>query len=200
MKILGLYNNPCALELFQWLTEQGHEVVLWTDKLDDSWCREQDFDLGVSYTYRYIIPEKTIAALKNNVVNIHNSVLPFNRGADPNLWSIVDKTPRGVTLHYIDSALDKGYIICQALVNDTDEETLASSYNNLDKAAKQLFKDAFRYYEFWPEIKKRVIGKGSYHSSKDAFAIKSLIDSFDLPITEFRMRLANLNRFKADND
>lgn len=189
MKILGLYNNECALELFQWLESEGHDVVLMTDKLNSQWCLEQSFDLAVSYTYRYILKQDVIDALKNNVVNIHNSMLPFNRGADPNLWSIVERTPRGVSLHYIDAELDKGYIIAQSIVNDTDEETLASSYNNLDRAAKQLFKNVFRYYDFWPQLKKKVDSKGTYHSLKDAAEIKSVIDTYDISITEFRKRL-----------
>ena len=189
MKILCLYNNNCALELFHWIEGEGHEVILWTERLDASWCREQAFDLAVSYTYRFIISSEVICALNNNVVNLHNSFLPFNRGADPNIWSIVEKTPRGVSLHYIDSGLDKGYIIGQSIVNDTDTETLASSYNNLDKAAKQLFKDLFQVYPFWPELKKKAVGKGSYHAVKDSSEIKKLIDSYDLPITEVRKRL-----------
>ena len=51
MKILGLYNNELALELFQALQKQGHEVILWKEKLSASWCKEQKFDLAVSYTY-----------------------------------------------------------------------------------------------------------------------------------------------------
>ena len=182
MKILCLYNNDCALELFQWLEREGHEIILWSNPLDAIWCREQSFDLTVSYTYRFILNQNTIDALKNNVVNIHNSLLPFNRGADPNLWSIVEKTPRGVSLHYMDAELDKGYIIAQSIVSDTEEETLSSSYNNLDHAAKQLFKDSFRYYDFWPQLKKKVEGKGTYHALKVAVVIKSVIDSYDLNI------------------
>lgn len=189
MKILGLYNNECALEMFQWLEDEGHDVILFTDRLDASWCKEHSFDLTVSYTYRFILSVEVINALNNNVVNIHNSLLPFNRGADPNLWSIVEKTPRGVSLHYMDAELDKGYIIAQRIVNDTDEETLASSYNNLDLAAKQLFKDAFRYYGFWSQLKKKVDGKGTYHALKDAKGIKSMIDTYDISISEFRKRL-----------
>lgn len=192
MKILGLYNNECALELFQWIENEGHEVVLASGRLDEVWCREQCFDLAISYTYRYILNQDIINSLNDNVVNIHNSLLPFNRGADPNLWSIVERTPRGVSLHYVDTELDKGYIIAQSIVNDTDKETLASSYDNLDRAAKQLFKDAFKYYDFWPQLKKRVDGKGTYHALKDAVGIKSVIDTYDISILEFRIRLENL--------
>lgn len=186
MKILGLYNNECALELFEWLMENGHEIIYCTEKLKAEWCREQKFDLAVSYTYRYILSKEILDALNNNAVNIHNSFLPFNRGADPNIWSFIDGTPRGVTLHYMNTELDKGYIIAQQLVNDSEEETLRSSYENLDRAAKQLFKDAFRYYTSWPEMRKRAIGIGSYHSIKDREKIKGTINSFHMSIMQLK--------------
>ena len=189
MKILGLYNNDCAIELFRWLSEIGNEVVLCSENISPQWCKKQNFDLTVSYTYRYILSEETIQALNNNVVNIHNSMLPFNRGADPNIWSIVERTPRGVTLHYVDNQLDKGDIIAQEIVDDGDNETLTSSYNNLDRAAKAMFKKAFRYYEYWPALKKKCIGQGTFHLLKDGVAIKQSIDSYDVGITEFRNRL-----------
>ena len=130
MKILCLYRNKCTLELFQWLASNGQETVLWTERLDAEWCRQEGFDLTVSYTYRYLIPQAILDALGNNVVNLHNSVLPWNRGADPNIWSYLDNTPRGVTLHYMDAQLDKGHIIAQKLVNDGAGQTLQSSYDN----------------------------------------------------------------------
>ena len=191
MKILGIYNNECAIELFEWIKKQGHEVVLKTDELDAQWCKEQSFDLTVSYTYRYILSEEIIHALNNNVVNIHNSFLPWNRGADPNLWSIVDGTPRGVTIHYMDAGLDKGFVIAQELIDDGDDETLCSSYYNLDFAAKELFKKVFRYYKEWPSLRKRCLGKGSYHSLKDGEKIKAFIDSYDLSVAEFIKRIQN---------
>ncbi len=39
--------------------------------------------------------------------------LPFNRGAHPNFWSFMEKTPSGVTMHEINSGIDKGKIIVQ---------------------------------------------------------------------------------------
>lgn len=185
MKILGLANNSCAEQLWQWLEEQGHEVIKYGDRLDADWCREQQFDLTVSYTYKYIIPAEILDALNDNVVNIHNSYLPYNRGASPNIWSIVDGTPRGVTLHYMDAELDKGYIIAQKLVTEGDGDTLASSYANLDRNAIELFKEAFSCYEHWQGMKKRPEGKGTYHSVKDTEKIIAGIDSYDVKISDF---------------
>lgn len=189
MKILGLYNNELALELFQALTALGHEVTLMKERLDPEWCKSQGFDLTLSYTYRFLLNQEVIESLNNNVVNLHNSYLPWNRGADPNLWSIALKTPRGVSLHYVDTGLDKGELITQRLVLDTDQETLSSSYLNLHRAAIDMFLEAFSVYPHWQGMRKKALGKGSYHSVRDGERMKSVIDSYDLSIEEFRERL-----------
>lgn len=198
MKILCLYQNKCAIELFQWIQEQGHEIVLYTEKLNALWCREEKFDLTVSYTYRYILTQDIISALNHNVVNIHNSYLPWNRGADPNIWSIVDDSPRGVTLHYMDASLDKGYIIAQRLVGKEIGETLRSSYEKLDKMAKKLFQEAFVFYKEWPQMKKIPLGKGTYHSLQDGVGIKSVIDTYELTVIGFKERLQAILHTEAD--
>ena len=191
MKILCLYNNDCALPLFEWLKEQGNEVTLFSDVLDKDWCLSEGFDLAVSYTYRYIIKKDVIDALNNNIVNLHNSFLPFNRGVTPNIWSIVDGTPRGVTLHYIDADLDKGYIIAQRLVGLKANDTLKTSYDNLNLNAIEMFKEAFKNYNFWSEMKKKPEGKGTYHSHADTKRLLDLIDSFDMKVSDFIERVKN---------
>lgn len=186
MKILCLYNNPCALELFEWIKDQGHDIVLMKDELSEKWCRKNEIELTVSYTYRFILDREVLRALKGNVVNLHNSFLPWNRGADPNIWSIVDDTPRGVTLHYMDGGLDKGYIIAQKFVPIDNEKTLADSYYDLDRAAKELFKEAFEYYKFWPEMKKAALGRGNYHSLKDRERTGTAIQSYNMLVKDLR--------------
>ena len=188
MKILGLYHNDCAKPLFEYLQNKGNEIVLTNEKLDISWCKQQHFDLTISYTYRYILSKEIIDALNGNVVNLHNSFLPFNRGASPNIWSLIEETPRGVTLHYMDTELDKGYIIAQKLITTGDGDTLSSSYNNLNQQAIELFCQAFQYYPYWQEMKKKAQGKGSYHSVEDTKQIEQLIDNYEMKIEELRQR------------
>lgn len=185
MKILCLYNNDCALPLFEKLAEMGHETVLCSERLVVAEIEKANYDLAVSYTYRYILTGEMIAALKGNVVNLHNSYLPFNRGAAPNLWSLKEGTPRGVTLHYMDERLDKGYIIAQELVTEGDGDTLKSSYDNLDRRAQTLFLQAFKYYEHWQDMKKKPEGVGTYHSVKDGASMMEKIPSYDMKIEDF---------------
>ena len=73
-------------------------------------------------------------------------MLPWNRGTDPNLWSFLEKTPKGVTIHRIDAGLDTGDILLQKEVNfdirtDLYKMTLASTYWELRDTMCQLFKD-----------------------------------------------------------
>ena len=157
MKILCLYNNNCALELFRWIESQGHEIIVKSERLEADWCNREGFELAVSYTYRYILTGEVIKALHYNIVNLHNSYLPWNRGADPNLWSVREDSPRGVTLHYMNEKLDKGEIIVQELVPYDDEMSLHDSYYQLDRAAKEMFKKAFLYCSDWAEMKKNSV-------------------------------------------
>lgn len=200
MKILCLYNNECAIELFRWMEKEGHETYLSAARLDVNWCKEKRFDLAVSYTYRHIITEDALDAFHHNVVNLHNSYLPWNRGADPNIWSVIDDTPRGVSLHYVNSKLDKGDIIAQKLTVMEAGETLRSSYVKLDKEAKSLFKEAFRYYKYWPQMRKKAMGKGSYHSLADAADIKECIDTYDISFEEFRKRANDIIQKNVKGD
>ena len=188
MKILCLYNNACAVPLFDWLAREGHETVLRSEALTEEWCREQNFDLTVSYTYRFLLSENTLHALHDNAVNLHNSYLPWNRGSDPNLWSIVENTPRGVTLHYMEAGVDKGAVIAQRLVPLLPEDTLKSSYDRLDMAAQEQFRQAFQWYSYWPQMKKRPMGEGTYHSVKDGESLHQLIGSYEMRAEEFRRR------------
>lgn len=81
----------------------------------------------------------------------------------------------------MDVGLDKGYIIAQEVVDDIGNQTLHSSYMNLDTAAKGMFRKTFRYYWHWPGMEKICRREGTYHSLKDGEAIKSVIDTYDYP-------------------
>lgn len=101
-------------------------------------------------------------------INLHISYLPWNRGSDPNLWSFIDNTKKGVSIHYMDKGLDTGDIIAQKEIEfDIYNETFSSSYERLHLEIQKLFK------EIWNDVKikninpKKQAKKGSYHSSID---------------------------------
>ena len=143
------------------------------------------YDFLISFGYRYIISKEILNYFKEKAINFHISYLPWNKGADPNLWSILENTPKGVTIHQIDYGLDTGKIYCQKEIFFECDETLKSTYEMLNNAIVQLFK------EHWENIKNNNLkkypqkGKGSYHKSSDKNEYMDLfIDGWDTRIKD----------------
>lgn len=167
-RILFLTNNDIAIGLYNWLVQEGEDVVLFSERLTEENIKTINPELVISYNYKYIISQQIIDYTNNNLVNLHISFLPWNKGANPNYWSFVDNTPKGVTIHKISKGLDEGDIIVQKeLFFDESKESFYTSYQKLHEEIVVLFK------ENWAAIKegaysqkKQPLG-GSYHSIKD---------------------------------
>ena len=131
----------------------------------------------ISYNYNHIIRKNILNLLpENHIINLHISLLPWNRGAHPNIWSFLDNTPKGVSIHLIDEGLDTGDILIQKeLYIDEKTHTLQSSYDFLHAQIQDLF------MENWNKIKNSEItpvaqtGKGTFHYKKDFDKISDLI-------------------------
>ncbi len=191
MKILFLYSNKNAIRLADWLEQKGNEVIRWTEKIEPDRMKQEEFELIVSYTYRYIISDEIISCVSGNAVNIHISYLPWNRGSNPNQWSMIDDTPKGVSIHYMTTKLDQGDILAQRMVFFHEQDTLATSYEKLNTEAINLFQEIFLLYPFWNEMRKRALGKGSYHTLADYDKFMEKYpeidkDNYNISISQFR--------------
>lgn len=165
MKILLL--GPYREKIIEYLLSFGDKVLQSEDKIQPSTLMEDDFDFIVSYGYRYIIPENVVDFYKNRLINLHISYLPWNKGADPNLWSFIDGTPKGVTIHYIDEGLDTGDIIAQEEVFFEVDETLSSSYQKLTFEIEKLFIESWPIIRSWENNRDKQLGTGSFHRLQD---------------------------------
>ena len=79
--------------------------------LDIDFLKKNDIDFIISYGYKYIISESVLNHMKDAIINLHISFLPFNKGYYPNLWSHIDSTPSGVSIHRIDKGIDTGEVL-----------------------------------------------------------------------------------------
>lgn len=105
-----------------------------------------DAEIGVSVMFGYLLKPDFLSLLPRGCINLHPGYLPYNRGTYPNVWSIVDQTPAGVTLHYIDEGIDTGDIIRQKQVPVLCTDTGETLYHKLEAAGLQLLR------ETWPDI------------------------------------------------
>lgn len=146
------------------------DEIIYTDPYATMDHISDNTDFIISYGYRRIIKGTDLSRFKGKIINIHMSLLPWNRGAYPNYWSWRDRTPKGVTIHEINDGIDTGPILAQMeLPLKASEYTLRTSYDALHVAAIQLFSVA------WPLIRcGKIEGRrqvtlqgvrGSYHAS-----------------------------------
>lgn len=168
--ILFLTNNEKSLELYNWLKdyEKDTEVYCMSNKLTLDLVQKMQPNFIVSYNYKHIIPADILEYMNGRAINLHVSMLPYNRGSSPNFFSFLDDTPKGVTIHEMTAVLDKGRILCQKELHfDETIESFSSSYDKLQVAICQLFK------ENWDTLKSGHLEgflpteKGTYHTMKE---------------------------------
>jgi methionyl-tRNA formyltransferase len=123
-------------------------------------------DIGVSASYRHIFKKDAIDVFPKGIVNMHPAYLPYNRGAYPNVWAIIDGTPAGATIHRIDEGIDTGPILVQSRVEVLPTDTGQTLYQKCLDAGVALFE------RNWEDIKDSRIdpipqGTGTRHDVKD---------------------------------
>jgi folate-dependent phosphoribosylglycinamide formyltransferase PurN len=168
--------GPRSATLTSLLTDAGHEVVEYENQIDMAWLQEKRIDFIVSYRYRHIIRGPILTHYDGRAVNLHISMLPWNRGADPNLWSFLDDTPKGVTIHYLDAGIDTGDIIIQEEAAFAPMgETLASTYETLNAAVLNLFAQHFVSILAGTCERRPQLGVGSSHRIADTKPYRGLL-------------------------
>lgn len=180
-----LFLGPADSPIIAWLERYGENVTQIENEIYPKDIEEKNFDFLISYGYRYILTKSILDSFPDSAINLHISFLPWNRGADPNFWSFVDDTPKGVTIHYLDEGVDSGDIIAQEKMEfDSPHETLSSSYAKLQSQIQELFK------KNWLEIKNKKCrrekqkGAGSVHKVKDKEPLAALLTKgWDTPVS-----------------
>lgn len=104
-------------------------------------------DIAISAFFGYILQRDLLEMMPQGAVNLHAAFLPYNRGTYPNVWSIVEGAPAGVTLHYMDEGTDTGDIIARKEVPVEPVDTGESLYRKLEAACMDLFREA------WPLVR-----------------------------------------------
>lgn len=132
-------------------------------------------DLIISFGYRKIIPKKNLSKFKNPIINLHLSYLPYNRGAHPIYWSIIEKTPLGITIHEIDAGIDSGRIIFQKKIKlkINKNTNFKDIYNFMFYELENLFiKNFDKIIHQKYKTKYNNINKGTFHKSNQLKKIK----------------------------
>ena len=118
-----------------------------------------------------IIPREVLTLPSVGVLNLHPAYLPYNRGWHNSAWALLDGTPYGGTLHFMNEGVDTGDIIHQKLVTPAPDDTGDTLYRKALAAEVDAFKEA------WPKLlsgrpprKVQDPAAGTAHKKKDLAA------------------------------
>lgn len=156
-------------EIIEELKNISFEIpYFYEDKLEDiEYLRDCDLDLVISAFWGKIIKEPLLSIPRVGYLNMHTSFLPYSRGKHPHIWSIIEETPYGVTMHLIDKTLDTGPVIFQKKVPITWEDTGETIYFKGIKTLCDLITEKkvdILNLNFEP---KQQIGEGTFHYAKE---------------------------------
>lgn len=202
MNVIFLGVNDVGLRIYEWLCERETVDVtaLLTEKAQLELVHESDPDLLVSVGFDHLVPPDVLNVPSQGAVNLHPALLPHNRGKSPNVWSLVEGTPAGVTLHYMDESFDTGEIIAQREVEMDFTDTGKTLHRRLEGAQFDLFTDA------WPAIEAGGVettpqdeSTGEYHSVEDFQQLCELDPNEEIRVKDFLDRLRALTFPPFDN-
>lgn len=106
--------------------------------------KSSSVDLCLLLWWPDIIKKKLLDSVNIGFINLHPSLLPYNRGMNPYYWSIVDDTPAGVSIHFIDSEIDGGSLLCQKTIETSITTTGEQLYKLNKEAIVKLFMDNYQ--------------------------------------------------------
>ena len=97
--------------------------------MDDSFFSK--YDLFMSLHCKQLFPDNLV----NNYrcINVHPGLNPYNRGWFPQVFSIINKKPIGVTIHEMDTELDHGPIIYQEIIDINSYDTSFDVYTRIQE-------------------------------------------------------------------
>lgn len=99
-------------------------------------------DIIITCAYGQIIPSEILDYPKYGCINVHASLLPKLRGGAPIHKAIIDGySVTGVTIMYMDKAMDTGDMISKVEVPILDSDNLESLHDKLSIAGTKLLLD-----------------------------------------------------------
>ena len=104
---------------------------------DDSFF--DTFDLFISAHCKQIFPDELVD--NHRCINIHPGFNPYNRGWFPQVFSIINGLPAGVTIHEMDRLLDHGFIIYQKCVEIFSYDTSETVYKRILDTEIELLRE-----------------------------------------------------------
>ena len=153
MKTLILTDNDFSFQLSTDLSEQydGIDIcqsphgpltdVRRLDVKENTVHIIENYGLVISIHSRQLFPAPLVRGVR--CVNVHPGFNPHNRGWFPQIFSILNGLPMGVTIHEMDEKIDHGPIIAQRKYEIKSWDTSGSIYLQIMKIEREMVLENF---------------------------------------------------------
>lgn len=144
--------------MVQFAKKSGLNVLTYEKSINDpdfiNKVKILNADLAVVCSYNKKFSPALLSSVKGGFVNVHPSLLPKYRGANPYSHVILnDEKETGVTLHLMDENFDTGNIIWQKKVPVAPNDTMGTIFNKLNFVSAEMLSDFLKQAEHTPFIK-----------------------------------------------
>lgn len=169
MDAIFLGINQAGKEIYNWLNQKKDLQVkaLLTEKHQLETIKNLKPDIVISSGFEHKIPKEIIEIPEKGIINLHPSFLPYNQGAHPYIHPIIDKTPAGLTIHYMNEKIDEGPVIAKREVPIHKDDTGKTLHHKLMEEQIRLFKQEWQNIIQNPETEKQENSKGTKHRKKE---------------------------------
>lgn len=155
-------------------------------------------DYLLSIHFPYIVPQAVLDIPRIGALNLHPAYLPFNRGWHTPSWAILEQTPYGATLHWIDAGMDTGDIALQREVKVQPDDTANSLYARVLTTEIELFEEAIPLIKSGQLPRVPQQGKGTEHVKADLDALRKLELNEQMSIDEVLRKIRALSTNRDD--
>lgn len=139
------YNIP----VYSFRNINGPEEIRCLEKMNP--------DLILIANYNQILKTDILDIPKISTLNIHPSMLPLNRGANPIFWMFKNNDSHGgVTIHKVNKGVDTGDIVLQEIIKLSPKESVKSYTLKCGRLASKLVSEIMRAVSIHGQVEGQV--------------------------------------------
>lgn len=145
-------NHPASLTFCNYAQNLGYDIICPEKNINEPEVVERikklDVDLAVVTSYSQKFSKELLNTTKDGFINVHPSLLPEYRGANPYTYVILNNEQHtGVTIHKMDDDFDTGDILMQNAIQILHNDTLGTLFNKLNRISAELLIQFLIVYE-----------------------------------------------------
>ena len=145
-------NHPAYLAFTAYAQNFGYKIISPDRNINEPdiilQVRELNSDLAIVTSYSQKISKDMLDSTKDGFVNVHPSLLPEYRGANPYSHVIINgEYQTGVTIHKMDEDFDTGEILLQNAIQIMSNDTMGTIFNKLNRLSSEVLVQFLMMYE-----------------------------------------------------